>query len=99
MKKRGKFHVLKINGLDESRQGLIFYICRCYPDLPPHKREILDDLYREIGGDHEAALRALMVSDESFAKICHDHYIGSETTLYRLRLRFYTEFPLDEMML
>jgi hypothetical protein len=99
MKKRGKFHVLKINGLDESRQGLIFYICRCYPDLPPHKRKILDNLYREIGGAHEAALRALMVSDESFAKICLDHYIGSETTLYRLRLRFYTEFPLDEMML
>lgn len=98
MKKRGKFHVLKINELDESRQGLIFYICRCYPALPPHKREILDKLYREIGGVHEAALRALMAADDSFAKICLDHYIGSETTLKRLRLRFYREFPLEEML-
>ena len=98
MKKRGKFHMLKLNGVDEYRQGLIFYICRCYNDLPKHKRDLIDELYRTVGGENADALRSLMLTDESFAKICLDHYIGSETTLKRLRLRFYREFPLEEML-
>ena len=98
MKIRGRFHVLKLGGVSAERQGLIFYICRCYEDLPQRKRDILDGFYRRIGGEHEAALRALMATDDSFAKICLDNYIGSETTLKRLRLKFYVEFPLDEML-
>ena len=98
MKKRGRFHILKIGGVSAERQGLIYFICRCYDDLPPHKRQVLDEYYRRIGGEHEAALRALMATDDSFAKICLDHYIGSETTLNRLRIKFYTDFPLEEMI-
>lgn len=98
MKKRGRFHVLNINGVTEEKQGLIFYICRCYNDLPPHKREVLDSLFREIGGVNEAALRAVMTSDDSFNKICIEHYIASHTTLVRLRNRFFIEFPLEKMI-
>lgn len=98
MKKRGRFHVLHIEAVSEDRQGLIFYICRCYPDLPKAKRDILDELYTRIGGDNSAALRALMETDDSFVKICREHFIASETTLVRMRTKFYLEFPLDEMI-
>ena len=98
MKDRGRFHVLNINGVTEEKQGLIFYICRCYNDLPLHKREVLDRLFRKIGGTNEAALRAVMTTDDSFNKICMNYYIASHTTLVRLRNRFFADFPLDEMM-
>lgn len=98
MKKRGRFHILKIDSISEERQGLIFYICRCYPDLPREKQRTLDALYRKIGGDHEAALRRVMETDDSFVKICREYYIASETTLARLRTRFYLAFPFDKML-
>ncbi len=98
MKDRGRFHVLNINGISEEKQGLIFYICRCYDDLPSHKREVLDSLFQKIGGVNEAALRAVMTTDDSFVKICMDYYIASHTTLVRMRNRFFMEFPFDEMM-
>lgn len=98
MKKRGRFHVLKIISISEEQQGLIYYICRCYRDLPQHKRDMLDELYERIGGVNRAALRAVMETDDSFVKICRDHFIASETTLIRMRTKFYLEFPLDEMM-
>ena len=98
MKKRVRFHVLKIDSVSEERQGLIFYICRCYSDLPAHKKAILDELYARVGGVNEAALRAVMETDEPFVKICREHFIASETTLVRMRTKFYLEFPLDEMV-
>ena len=98
MKMRGRFHVLKIDGVSEERQGLIFFICRCYSDLPEHKKAILDELYSRIGGVNEAALRRVMETDEPFVKICREHFIASETTLKRLRLKFFLAFPLDKMM-
>ena len=98
MKKRGRFHTLNINGISEEKQGLIFYICRCYADLPQCKRDILDLLFRKVGGVNEAALRAVMTTDESFVKICLDYHIASHTTLVRLRNRFFVEFPIEEMI-
>lgn len=98
MKSRKRFHVLNIASVSQERQGLIFYICRCYPDLPKAKRDKLDELYRRIGGANEAALRAVMETDDSFTKICIEHYIASETTLKRMRQRFYLEFPLEDLM-
>ena len=98
MKKRGRFHVLNIERVSEERQGLIFYICRCYSDLPREKRERLDELYRKVGGAHADALRAVMETDDSFVKICREHFIASETTLKRMRTKFYLEFSLDELM-
>ncbi len=98
MKSRQKFHVLNIKGVSSERQGLIFYICRCYCDLPKPKRDMLDLLYERIGGTNQKALRAMMETDDSLSKICREHYIASETTLYRLRARFYMEFPLEELM-
>lgn len=98
MKSRQRFHVLNIDGVTPERQGLIFYICRCYPDLPKSKRDILDGLYHRIGGDNAAALRAMMETDDRLVKICREHYIASETTLYRLRTKLYIAFPFDELM-
>lgn len=97
-KMRGRFHVLKIDGVSEERQGLIFFICRNFRALSPEKRAILDELYAHVGGVNEAALRAVMETDDSFVKICREHYIASETTLVRLRVKFFQEFPLDEMI-
>ena len=98
MKSRKKFHILRVSHISEEQQGLIFYICRCYPDLPEHKRACLDKLFDEVGGVHSAALRAAMTTDESFVKICLEHYIGSTNTLHVLVRRFFERFPLDEMM-
>ena len=98
MKKRGKFHPLRIEGVPEAQQGLIFYLCLCYKHLPEHKRHILDEYYERIGKQHAAALRAMMQTDESFVKICMDNYIASQTTLNRLRNKFYKGFPLDEIL-
>ena len=69
-----------------------------HPDLPKSKRDMLDMLYERIGGDNADALRAVMETDDSFVKICREHYIASETTLCRLRAKFYLEFPLEEIM-
>ena len=98
MKKRGKFHILHLESVSEPKQGLIFYLCRCYDELPDDKRRILDKLYERIGGENAAALRAVMETDDTFVKICREHYIASQTTLYRLRAKLYYEFPFDEMM-
>ena len=98
MKKRGRFHLLAIDSVSEPRQGLIFYFCRCYSELPEDKRRILDELYERVGGTNAAALRAVMETDESFVKICRDHYIASPTTLCRLRAKLYLEFPLDKLL-
>lgn len=98
MKSRKKFHALSIEGISEAQQGLIFYICRSYADLPKRKRDMLDELYARIGGVNEAALRAMMETDDSFVKICREHFIASETTLKRMRNKFYLEFPLEKMM-
>lgn len=98
MKSRRKFHILKIEHLSEDRQGLIFYICRCYSDLPEHKKRRLDELFEKIGGANAAALRLAMTTDESFVKICLDHYIGSPNTLHVLVRRFFSSFPLEEFI-
>ena len=98
MKKRGKFHIIATKRFTEEEQGLIFYFCRCYNKLPEDKQRILDELYLRVGKEHYAALRAVMESDDAFVKICRDYYIASQTTLCRLRAKFFNEFPFEEMV-
>lgn len=96
MKSRDRFHPLNIPGMDADRQGLIFYLCRNYKNLPDDKKQILDDRFREVGGEHEMALRELLTTAEPIVGICMRHYIGSPNTLCVLRRRYYEGFPIDK---
>ena len=73
-------------------QGLIFFTCQCYDILPPQQRKQIDDTINKVCGDsYPEALKAMLTTPQSVCALAMDHYV-SETTLYRLREKFYLEY-------
>lgn len=73
-------------------QGLIFFTCQCYDILPPRQQKKIDDTIAQVCGDtYSEALKAVLTTSRSVCAIALDHYV-SETTLYRLREKFYLEY-------
>lgn len=77
--------------LPEERQGLIRYTCLCYDTQRGWVKQKIDRLCREVGGEYEEALRAVMCSKDSITAIALRHHV-SEGLLYRLRKKFYTSW-------
>lgn len=77
--------------LPEKRQGLIRYTCLCIETQPQWVQRKVERLCREVGGDYAEALKEVMCTNDSITSIAIRHYV-SETTLYRLRKKFYVSW-------
>lgn len=98
MKNRDHFTKLSSVKLGVNKQGLVFYICRNYYNFGEGKRKIMDDAFEKAGGDYAPALKRFMTSADTAVKVCIDHNIGSEKTLYIVVRRLYEIFPLNKFM-
>lgn len=70
------------------KQGLIRFTCLDYAELAADDRERIDALCESVGGPYSDALHDVMCSPRSIRAIALDRHV-SESTLYRLRARFY----------
>lgn len=77
--------------LSEKRQGFIRFCCLTYDDQPKRTQERIRRICREQGDQYEDALFRIMTTTDSIRKIAIDMAI-SESTLYRLRYKFYTNW-------
>ncbi len=86
------FKKLRGVNLPEEKQGLIYYICVNYADMPFVVQQKIDQLCLRVGGgDYYNALREVMLGKRTVreaAIMCP----CSESTLKRMRRRFYEEF-------
>lgn len=80
----------KIRGihLPYYKQGLIYFTCRNYRELPLDKQEKINNLCMDVAGEYYPALRDILLTDKSIVRISMDSNL-SESTLYRLRRKFY----------
>lgn len=85
------FKRLRGVALPEVKQGLIRYTCLDYNDQPKKIQERIDELCRECGRAHCAALWEVMCTSRSITSIALRHYV-SESTLYRMRKDFYEKW-------
>lgn len=80
--------------LPYHRQGYIYFVSRCYKDLPKAKRERIEEHCKRVGGEYWKALFDFVTKDVGITAICIRHYV-SESTVKRLVNRYYEEFPVD----
>lgn len=73
-----------------NKQGLIYFTCVNYKDMPEDVQQRIVDLCDEIGGNEYADVLFRVVTDstKSIRSLSMEHHI-SEMSLYRLRKRFY----------
>ena len=70
-------------------QGYIAFTCWRYLKQPPEVQHKIVNLCIECGGEHHAALFEVLTDPElSVAMVAQRYYID-ESTLYRLRKKFY----------
>jgi hypothetical protein len=84
-----KFKLLRSVKKSYEEQGYIFFCCRNYGQQPQKLQARIDKLCEQAGGEHAAALKAMLCSAISSVAVC-DAYHLSEATLNRVRNRFYS---------
>lgn len=82
------FKKLRGVSLPEEKQGLIRYTCLTVKEQPVHIQRKIQRICDEQGGEHSAALWAVMCTNASMVEIARRHFV-SERTLYELRKAFY----------
>lgn len=90
-----KMHGVKVS---HDRQGLLFFTCRNYNDLPEETRSRIDALCDSISGGeraYRAALFDMLTTRDSVVSISMKHAV-SQSTLYKLRRRFYEAWYKEE---
>lgn len=78
--------------LSYERQGYIYFTSKQYKALPKEKRERIDKLCLEAGGEYYKALLEYVTTDTSVTKICLTYHID-DNTLNRILRRYYMKFP------
>lgn len=83
----------KMRGLDVPyrKQGLIRFVCLDFYNQPPDVRRKISDLCASVGGLYSAALFELMTTENSVRSTALKFHCD-ETTLYRIRRKFYENF-------
>ena len=72
-----------------EKQGLIYFTCVNYEDLPDDVAQKITDLCNEVGKEHSLALFEVVTnSNKSIRALAIEHHI-SETQLYHYRKKFY----------
>lgn len=76
---------------DYWQQGYAYFVSHRYAALSEERRQQIDALCRECGGEYAEALHDYMTRDLSAAAVCRKHFI-SERTLMRAVNRYYLKF-------
>ena len=77
--------------LPYKKQGLIYFVCANYADMPLRVQEKIDQLCIAVGGEYYGALRDILIGKKTVRRAAVD-LPCSETTLYRKRNEFYERF-------
>lgn len=81
-----------------DKQGLLFFLCRNYKDLPEKTQQRINELCDSISeGEraYRAALFDMLTTRESVVSISMKHAV-SQSTLYKLRRKFYETWYKEE---
>ena len=77
-------------GLSYETQGYIFFRCLLYKNLSEDdQRQIRECIMAAVGKEHYGEIFDLVTGRKTYTAICIEYYIAAESTLYRLRKRFY----------
>lgn len=75
--------------LTYNKQGLIYFTCMNYEDMPKHIQNKILNLCKEVGKEHaEVLFKVITDSTKSIRSLSMDYHI-SETQLYHYRKKFY----------
>ena len=75
-----------------NKQGLIYFTCMNYEEMPKRTQDKILKLCKEVGKEHSAVLFAVVTdSTKSIRSLSMDYHI-SETQLYHYRKKFYEEW-------
>ena len=75
--------------LSYNKQGLIYFTCMNYNDMPKHIQDKILRLCEEVGKEHSETLFAVVTdSNKSIRSLALENHI-SETQLYYYRRKFY----------
>ena len=73
-----------------NKQGLIYFTCMNFKDMPEYIQQKITQLCNDIGGEDYAEVLFAVVTDsnKSIKALSMEHHI-SEMNLYRYREKFY----------
>ena len=72
-----------------NKQGLIYFTCMNYEDMPEHIQDKIVQLCDEVGKDYaEVLYKVVTDSNRSIRSLSMEYHI-SETQLYHYRKKFY----------
>lgn len=78
--------------LSYNKQGLIYFACMNYDDMPEHTQQKIRNLCFDVGKEHsEVLFQVLTNSNETIRSLAFKYHI-SEMSLYRYRKKFYEEW-------
>ena len=78
--------------LSYNKQGLIYFTCVNYDDMPQHTQDKILKLCEDIGKEHaEVLYKVVTDSNKSIRSLSMEYHI-SETQLYYYRKKFYEEW-------
>ena len=72
-----------------NKQGLIYFTCMNIKNQPEETQEKIKTLCRNVAGEHNDALFAMLTDDTKNANAVAMKYYISESQLYLYRKRFY----------
>lgn len=75
--------------LPYNKQGLIYFTCVNYDDMPDDVRKKIRTLCIDVGNEHANALFDLVTDSEKNIRDVAGEYHISETQLYYYRRKFY----------
>ena len=75
-----------------EKQGLIYFTCVNYKDLPDEVTQKITNICNEVGKEHAMALFEVVTnSSKSIRSLAMEYHI-SETQLYHYRKKFYEKW-------
>jgi len=73
--------------LPDERQGLVYYMCRNYNNMPHEVQEQIKDVCNQVDKYNSEALLKFLITDNN-KMVSIDYYV-SISTLNRLRAKFF----------
>ncbi len=75
-----------------DRQGYVYFVSRCYKQLPKMQQAKIRRLCADCGGPHGDALLEFVTTDTTATAVTMKYYL-SRATLYRIVRKYYEKFP------
>ena len=75
--------------LPYNKQGLIYFACMNYDDMPEDVQNKIINLCNEVGKQHADVLFAVVTNSSKSIRSLSIEYHISEMSLYRYRKKFY----------